>query len=658
MATSILGRANLIIGADTATLKTKMRGAQRTVSASSVKMNRALAVIDKGFKRAGRAAGRFAKSMVGLRGAAVLAAGAAGLGLLIKRSLDTADEIAKTADAIGITTDALQEYRFALDISGVSQAATDKSLKKFTKNMGELAKSSSETESTLKDLDPALLANLRSLDSVEDRLAAVFRAMAGYTDQAKRAAVASALFGRSGIDMTVAVKGGIAAFEGLQQRARSLGIVIKEDLLRNAENAKDQLTILAKVIGTNITSAILKAAPQIAELAKSFAEAIPKIVGLTRSFLEFIGVLDVAKLERVKKLREEIARIEATFANRPLGPPTRGADFEQLARRKVEVARLLAELRAASTPSPVSPGGTPSKTPDPSGVTPRAKPLDAALKAQVDSAKARLTLQDDLTSSIREQEDAARRNIDTIFATVETNAERYTAELDFLAQTKASLLETGQLTTANEAILERGAEAAKKRFDEATAMAEQARAAMEPMIQAGERMAWTFDNALGDALRGNIKTLDDLRRHGVDALQAIINQTLRLLAIQGGASGNASIGGLISGLIVSGIGALSGGGAAAQVAGDAAGNVQFLTPFVHGGPIAAGQAALVGERGRELFIPDVAGTIIPNDELRGGGGGRGAPVYIQTWNVTSPDANSFRANSRQISRLAKQQFQF
>lgn len=35
----------------------------------------------------------------------------------------------------------------------------------------------------------------------------------------------------------------------------------------------------------------------------------------------------------------------------------------------------------------------------------------------------------------------------------------------------------------------------------------------------------------------------------------------------------------------------------------------------HGGPVAAGRPYIVGERGRELFIPDRAGTIIPNNIL-------------------------------------------
>ena len=659
-----VGRINVFLGADTAAFTSKLDRARRDLSKSSTRMNRSLAKIGRGFKNAGKSAALFAKSMVGLRGAAVLAAGVAGLGLLTKRALDTADSIAKTADAIGITTDALQEYRFALDISGVAMEKTDKGLKKFVRNMGELARSSSETQTALKDLDPALLANLRSLNSVEDQLALGFRALAGYSDQSKRAAVAAALFGRAGVEMTVAVKEGIVAFEGLQQKARSLGLVIREDLLRNAEDAKDELNILARVIGVNVTAAILEAAPEIERLSKVLSDGIPAILSYGRAISIVFGIgtaesVDLAS--QIIDLNVRIARADKALESL-FGRLTVGAEFDRFTALVAERDRLRARLRGAlqrekPPPTPRAPGIEAIV----GGLTPRAKPFDVAAKAASEAARKRLQLQDDLTAAIRKQEAAARQNLDTVLATVQTNQERYQAELDFLAKTKLELLETGQLTTANEAILERGAEAAKKRFQEMTAMAGQARAAMDPMIQAAERMAWTFDNALENALRGNIRTFEDLRRVAIDTLQDIINQTIRLLAIQGGATGKESVGGLISKLVVSGIGLLF--PPAGIIAGTVLGNTNVsgfggpLPKMAHGGDLAAGQMAIVGERGRELFIPDVSGSIIPNNQLGAAGGGQGSTVIVNQ-NITTPDANSFRANSRQISRLAKQQFSF
>ena len=93
---------------------------------------------------------------------------------------------------------------------------------------------------------------------------------------------------------------------------------------------------------------------------------------------------------------------------------------------------------------------------------------------------------------------------------------------------------------------------------------------------------------LADAVEGT-KTL-------AQAAVSVLNDLKRKLievAIQQAVSG---IGGKIGGFL----GKVFGGGKAA------------------GGPVAANKSFVVGEKGPELFVPKVAGTIIPNDNLGGG----------------------------------------
>lgn len=46
----------------------------------------------------------------------------------------------------------------------------------------------------------------------------------------------------------------------------------------------------------------------------------------------------------------------------------------------------------------------------------------------------------------------------------------------------------------------------------------------------------------------------------------------------------------------------------------------FGGPRANGGPVAAGKAYMVGERGPELFVPNAGGSIVPNERLSAGGG--------------------------------------
>ena len=47
-----------------------------------------------------------------------------------------------------------------------------------------------------------------------------------------------------------------------------------------------------------------------------------------------------------------------------------------------------------------------------------------------------------------------------------------------------------------------------------------------------------------------------------------------------------------------------------------------------GGPVSAGTTYLVGERGPELFTPNSGGTITPNNQMHGAGGGITVNSYV------------------------------
>ncbi len=61
-----------------------------------------------------------------------------------------------------------------------------------------------------------------------------------------------------------------------------------------------------------------------------------------------------------------------------------------------------------------------------------------------------------------------------------------------------------------------------------------------------------------------------------------------------------------------------------------------------GGPVSFGRPYVVGERGRELFVPNTSGTIVPN------GAGGGAPIVF---NVNAADADSFKRSETQIAAM-------
>jgi hypothetical protein len=67
-----------------------------------------------------------------------------------------------------------------------------------------------------------------------------------------------------------------------------------------------------------------------------------------------------------------------------------------------------------------------------------------------------------------------------------------------------------------------------------------------------------------------------------------------------------------------------------------------VTARAAGGPLAAGQPAIIGEKGPELWVPDVPGTVVPNSALRSGM----APAQVggDTININAPITGILRAD--------------
>ena len=72
-----------------------------------------------------------------------------------------------------------------------------------------------------------------------------------------------------------------------------------------------------------------------------------------------------------------------------------------------------------------------------------------------------------------------------------------------------------------------------------------------------------------------------------------------------------------------------------------------LSTFATGGRPTVGQAAVVGEKGPELFVPSVAGTVIPNNKLGGGG----AVTVNVSVDATGSNVEGDEEEGRELGRL-------
>ena len=156
-----------------------------------------------------------------------LAVAGAGVFTLTSSTAAYGDQVAKTAGKLGIGIEALQEFRYAAERSGISTATFDSSLTAMQKRLGEAAQGTGAAKKALDQIglsasDLIAMGPERAMGAIADRLQ-------GIEAPAERAAIAAALFSRSGIGMVNMLGNGSDALTQLREDARRTGYVLSEE---------------------------------------------------------------------------------------------------------------------------------------------------------------------------------------------------------------------------------------------------------------------------------------------------------------------------------------------------------------------------------------------------------------------------------------------
>jgi len=174
-----------------------------------------------------------------------------------KDSLEFADAIGKTADKLGVSTDALQEYRFAAERSGVASNALDVGIQRFTRRLGEAAEGTGVLSEVLKEQNIQVRDAEGNLRNTEDVLNDYADAIKNATTDQQKLLLAFKAFDTGGADMVNMLRNGSQGLETLKQTAREAGAVMDEDLIRSAEELNDQWETLTTAISVDFKSAMI-----------------------------------------------------------------------------------------------------------------------------------------------------------------------------------------------------------------------------------------------------------------------------------------------------------------------------------------------------------------------------------------------------------------
>ena len=257
------------------------------------KGTRSLRKFEKSGKRMGARMARSAKvAAVGI------AAMATAFTIATRKVITSLDNIGKTADKIGLSTDALQELRFAAEIAGVEVSVFDKAMQRSGTSMSEARDGLKTYAIAFDKLGVELFTQDGQIRNLEDVFLDFAEALSKVEDVTERNGIAFKVFGARGLAMVNMLRDGSAGLANMRQEAHRLGIVIRQESVRAAEELNDKLTIVTHQLKTGFSEALISVAPLLIEFAEktvALARGLQQIAGGFKAVGAGIGKLGLAR---------------------------------------------------------------------------------------------------------------------------------------------------------------------------------------------------------------------------------------------------------------------------------------------------------------------------------------------------------------------------
>lgn len=597
------------LGLNVVKFKNKLNDAKKSVGTFKKKVQKDIKQVKKSFKGISSTIGEMNKRLS--QGVAVAAAA---FGLLTVKAQQSAEQIGQLASTTNSTVKEIQSLTMAF--SQYKLEADD---------VGDVLNTITDRAQDAKDgmqsyVDDFRLVGIEVDDLRGKRPAELFNtfadAVANTNDPVKRnSAIVRILGDDLGRKLAPALMGGSRLFRELAAEADRAGIIMDAGTVQGAINASRSLQKLKNIVSSGVNKAFAKMGP--------FIEAAnERLINLINDGVNFDTVFSKAlhgSIEVVGTLADAWHSVQINFAGvkvAALGFTTAytgamkfvmgvAADFGNIIKDTVlRPLRFMIDM-AAKLPGVGSKFKALADTINNFEFKPP-ELLDDAFNSQLEGMKQSIIELQELLAEPLPSERLKKWVEGVQVATVEMTKAANEAEI-----LRIKLGETS--TSAGEAFT-------KMKKDAETF---------------GNSMRSVLGSEILNVMNGNFDSIGDaftsmLKQMVAQAIAADIAGSLGL----GGGGGTA-------GSFFAGAGAFLGG------LGGGGGGIAMGPPippgFANGGTPALNKAAIVGENGPELFVPKQNGTVIPNDKIGGGGSN-----IVNNFNITTPDANSFRSSRSKI----------
>lgn len=208
----------------------------------------------------------------------------------VKAGLDYASALGEASQQVGVTTDALQFYRFAAGQSGLATEEMDNALAQLTRRAGEAASGTKAQAEAFKKLGVSVKDANGELVPTGDLIPMIAEGLKGLHSPAERAAVLVDLFGKSGQRLEPLLAGGAKGVNDLADSYKKMNTALTPEQIKNADEAADAIGKLqqrlreriAGIVGDN-SAAIIEFTQNLSNLADKAERAFRALQSLANS---------------------------------------------------------------------------------------------------------------------------------------------------------------------------------------------------------------------------------------------------------------------------------------------------------------------------------------------------------------------------------------
>lgn len=182
------------------------------------------------------------------------------------------DEVDKTAQKLGLSNQAYQEWDYVMKICGTEMSSMTTGLKTLTNKLDDAKNGSEDAQAMFESLGISM--EDISTMSREDLFEKTIAGLQGMADSTDRAALANDLFGKSGQNLAPLFNMTAEETQALIDKANDLGMVMSDEGVKASAAYKDSLTTLQGTIKGLKNNIMTQFMPSLTAITEGFADAI------------------------------------------------------------------------------------------------------------------------------------------------------------------------------------------------------------------------------------------------------------------------------------------------------------------------------------------------------------------------------------------------